>query len=42
MYMPSFMKIDVAVQAILWFCFCSLNGYNVGIIEGNKLLKVHS
>jgi hypothetical protein len=33
-YVPSFVKIDVEVKAILRFSLGNLRGCNVGIIEG--------
>jgi hypothetical protein len=36
-YIPSFMKTDTGVQAILWFCVSNLRGCNVGIIDERDL-----
>jgi hypothetical protein len=37
-YVPSFMKIDTGVQAILRFYVRSLRGCNVGITDGRRFL----
>jgi hypothetical protein len=37
-FLPSFMKIDAGVQAILRFCLRNLRGCNVGITDGRDLL----
>jgi hypothetical protein len=37
LYIPSFMKIDLDIQAILSFWLCSLRGCNVGISDGSDL-----
>jgi uncharacterized protein YraI len=36
-YVPSIMKIDIGVQAILRFCIRNLKGCNVAITDGNDL-----
>jgi hypothetical protein len=36
-YIPSFMKTDVGVQAILRFSIENLRGCNVGITDGRNL-----
>jgi hypothetical protein len=36
-YVPSFMKIDAGIQAILRFSFRNLRGCNVGITDGRDL-----
>jgi hypothetical protein len=35
--MPSFMKIDTDVKAILRLCFRNVRGCNVGIANGKEL-----
>jgi uncharacterized protein YraI len=37
-YVPSFVKIDTGVQAILRFCFRNFGGCNVGINDGRGFL----
>jgi hypothetical protein len=36
-YLPSFIKIDTGLQAILRFCVRNLTGCNVGITDGRDL-----
>jgi hypothetical protein len=36
-YIPNFMKIGTDIQAIIRFCFRSLRGCNVGIIDWRDL-----
>jgi hypothetical protein len=36
-YIPSFMKTGMSIQAILRFCLSNLNGCNVGITDGIDL-----
>jgi uncharacterized protein YraI len=36
-YLPSFMKIAIGVQAILRFCLRDVKGCNVGIPDGRNL-----
>jgi hypothetical protein len=36
-YMPSFMKIDIAVQAISRFYLSNLRGYNIDVTDGKDL-----
>jgi hypothetical protein len=36
-YIPSFMKIAIGIQAILRFCFSNSKGCNGGITEGQDL-----
>jgi hypothetical protein len=36
-YLPSFMKIGIGVQAISTFCLSNLKGWNVGITHGRDL-----
>jgi hypothetical protein len=36
-YIPSFIKIGIGVQAILRFCLGNLRGCNVGITDGSVL-----
>jgi hypothetical protein len=36
-YIPSFMKTDAGVQAILGVCLRNLRGCNVGVIDGRNL-----
>jgi hypothetical protein len=36
-YIPSFMKIGVGIQAILKFCLKNFRGYNVCITDGRDL-----
>jgi hypothetical protein len=36
-YIPSFMKVDIGVQAILKLCLRNLKGCNVGITDERAL-----